>query len=84
MYVVGLHDRFREYMVVSKPFYTFDHDTSSLCSAKCGSGWWYDHCTQVNLNAPFHGTCRDSYTWDSIINDGRELQSSTMFIKRNE
>ncbi|XP_061196032.1 fibrinogen-like protein 1 [Saccostrea echinata] len=50
----SIGDAFRSWHpVVNYPFYTFDHDNENGCAAQCRSGWWYNHCTLVHLNAPF-------------------------------
>ncbi|XP_062585418.1 angiopoietin-related protein 7-like [Saccostrea cucullata] len=41
----NIADNFRlGHPVVNHTFSTFDHDRNR-CAAKCGSGWWYYHCT---------------------------------------
>ncbi|XP_062585415.1 microfibril-associated glycoprotein 4-like [Saccostrea cucullata] len=73
-------DQFRVHFVVNYPFSTFDNDRYT-CAARSGSGWWYNHCTLVNLNAPFAGG-HSNYVWSGIISQGSDLSFSEMLIKR--
>ncbi|XP_051858588.1 ficolin-2-like isoform X2 [Drosophila albomicans] len=38
-------------------FSTFDHDNDKVDNGNCAvwgkSGWWYNHCSNCNLNAPY-------------------------------
>ncbi|XP_062575185.1 angiopoietin-related protein 7-like [Saccostrea cucullata] len=76
-------DAFRSWHpVVNHSFSTFDHDnTHSRCPASRKSGWWFNDCTLVNLNAPFFEFHSDQ-VWDEIISSGKYLFSSEMLIRR--
>ncbi|XP_061165634.1 ficolin-1-A-like [Saccostrea echinata] len=49
----NIADAFRSHQLVNYPFLTFDLDNINRCAATRGSGWWYNNCNQINLNAPF-------------------------------
>nr|XP_022343832.1 techylectin-5B-like [Crassostrea virginica] len=79
----SITDAFRAHSAIGNPFSTYDHDNNNKCSSQCASGWWYLSCTLVNLNAPLNESHRDP-VWNQLIDEGRDLLSSEILIKRNE
>lgn len=58
-------DAFRSHEIIGHKFSTYDHDYNT-CAKQCGSGWWYNRCTLVNLNAPFFENHHDP-VWKNYI-----------------
>ncbi|XP_062585417.1 angiopoietin-related protein 7-like isoform X2 [Saccostrea cucullata] len=76
----NIADAFRSYNIVGFPFYTFDRDNKHKCASRHGSGWWFDYCYHVNLNAPLLKTTE---VMRGIISQGRYLFHSEMLIRRS-
>ncbi|XP_062569280.1 angiopoietin-related protein 7-like [Saccostrea cucullata] len=74
-------DAFRSHLIISYPFYTFDNDNSCGCAFSRKSGWWYQCCNLVNLNAPFFEQHVDP-VWNGYISSGNNLFLSQMLIRR--
>lgn len=79
----NISDNFRSYNTSGQPFSTFDHDNSNSCAKTDIGGWWYNQCTYVNLNAPFHVSHGD-YIWNRFISQGTLCSKTEMLIKRNQ
>lgn len=75
-------DAFRSHGIIGHKFSTYDHDYNT-CAKQCRSGWWYNSCTLVNLNAPFFDNHRDP-VWNGYISKGTKCAMTEMLIRRKK
>lgn len=68
-------------------FSTFDRENDPLSNVDCAAdllgAWWYQYCTQSNLNGRYQNTTDDyrAMVWNRVKNDYRSLSYSRMMIR---
>ena len=63
-------------------FSTYDqnNDPSSQCALVYGAGWWFDMCTDANLNKPWESL---RPWWYPVVNDAKDARGTLMMIRPN-
>ncbi|XP_058120273.1 ficolin-1-like [Anopheles ziemanni] len=75
--------------LLNQKFSTYDRDndywSTGMCAKNRHGAWWYDNCTDSNLNGRYKNTANDlsAMEWYKLKNDSRGMSFSRMMIRNS-